>query len=67
MHFTALIGRERMMDEIEQFAEELAVHVMATGRDPREILQSMRDEGYIDCDDEGFEECIRRAVEKTRD
>lgn len=52
------------MDEIEQFAEEVVSHAMATGRQPREILESMRDEGYIDCDNEAFEACVAMAESK---
>jgi len=52
--------------EVEQFSEELVSHARATGRKPREILQSMRDDGYIACDDEGFEECVRRTELKLK-
>lgn len=50
--------------EIEMMAEELVSHSLATTRSVREVLQSMRDEGYVDCDDEGFEACVKLAEEK---
>lgn len=48
-----------MNQDIEQFAGEIASHAMATGRRPREIIQCMIDEGYVEMDDEAVEECIR--------
>ena len=47
------------MTDLEQFAEEIASHVMATGRKPREVIQCLIDEGYVEMDDEAVEECIR--------
>lgn len=48
-----------MNQDIEQFAGEIASHAMATGRRPREIIQCMIDEGYVEMDDEAIEECVR--------
>lgn len=46
------------MEDLKEFAEEIASHALATGRQPREILQCMQDEGYIDFDDEATEVCL---------
>mgnify|MGYP007100066006 CR=1 FL=1 len=52
--------------EIEQFAEEIYSHASATGRQPREIIQCMIDEGYVEMDDEAVEECVRLVEEMTQ-
>jgi cobalamin biosynthesis Mg chelatase CobN len=52
------------MDDLSVLAEEVVAHSLETTRSVREVLQSMRDEGYIDCDDEGFEACVSLAETK---
>lgn len=52
------------MTEIDNLANELVSEAINHGRDPREMLQAMRDEGYVDCDDEGFEACVALAMRK---
>jgi hypothetical protein len=46
------------MDEI---IEQVRAEHLKTGRDVREILEAMRDEGYIDCDELIFEEMVERS------
>ena len=47
--------------ELQYFADEIRQEAKATGRNVREILDAMRDEGYIDCTDEYLEQCAKLA------
>lgn len=50
-----------MDDQLDDVAEQVRAEHLKTGRDIREILEAMRDEGYIDCTDEALEQCAARA------
>ncbi len=46
---------------MEEVVTQVREEHLKTGRDVREILEAMRDEGYIDCDELIFEELVERA------
>lgn len=46
---------------MEEIAKQVSVEHLKTGRDIREILDAMRDDGYIDCDDLHMEEMAEMA------
>lgn len=41
-----------------EIAEMVRRECAATGRNPREVLQTLEDEGYIDFDEEGVNACL---------
>jgi hypothetical protein len=58
-----------MDDDYESMFRELADDArqehQKSGRAVREILDAMRDEGYIDCTDEELERCAKLAEGHT--
>lgn len=50
------------MNPLEVLAAEVREIHLETGRDIQEILEAMRDEGYIECTDEELEQCAARAA-----
>lgn len=48
--------------EEEDLAIEVGQEAIKTGRAPREILEAMRDEGYLDADDEGMDLLVAQSM-----
>ena len=49
-------------EQMEHVAELVRNEHDKTGRDIYEILEAMRDEGYIECSDEGLARVAKRAA-----
>ena len=45
----------------QELADDVRQEHQKSGRDIREILAALRDEGYFDCTDEELERCARLA------
>jgi hypothetical protein len=48
-------------EQMQEMADEVRAEAAKTGRDVREILEAMRDEGYIECSDDALERCAVMA------
>jgi hypothetical protein len=57
---------ELMCEQMDDIAAQIQDEYQKTGRNHREIAQCLRDEGYVECSDERFEELIKMAEELTR-
>lgn len=53
---------ELMCEQEDELADDVRKEHLRTGRDVREILDAMRDEGYIDCTDEALERIAKIAL-----
>ena len=51
---------------MQTVADDVRSEHLRTGRDVREILAAMRDEGYIECTDAALERCAQMALQKRR-
>lgn len=49
-------------EEMQDIADQVRAEAAKTGRDVREILEAMRDEGYISCSDDALERCAVMAT-----
>lgn len=49
-------------EQMQDVADQVRAEHLKTGRDVREILAAMRDEGYIECTDDALERCAKMAV-----
>ena len=47
--------------EWQEIADQVRAEAAKTGRDEQEILEAMRDEGYIECNDTLLERIARMA------
>lgn len=47
--------------ELQDIADQVRAEHLKTGREVPEILEAMRDEGYIGCDDATLERCAALA------
>lgn len=54
---------EAMCELMDDIAAEVRAERQKTGREVREILAAMRDEGYITCTDDALERCAKIAEE----
>lgn len=52
-------------EQIRSVADQVRTEHIKTGRDIREILEAMRDEGYIECSDAALERCAILASQST--
>ena len=52
-------------EQMEELADQVRAEAAKTGRDVREILEAMRDEGYIECSDDALERCAKMALSIT--
>jgi hypothetical protein len=50
-------------EQLQEIADQARDERAKSGRDIREILQALRDEGYIDCSNEALERCAKMADE----
>ena len=50
------------MTPLEELAQDMREEHRKTGRDVREMLAVLRDEGMVECTDEEVEACIRLAM-----
>lgn len=51
-------------EQMQEVADQVRNESQKSGRDVREILQAMRDEGYITCTDAALERCAVMATEQ---
>lgn len=51
--------------EWQDIADQVRAEAAKTGRDVREILDAMRDEGYIQCSDNALERCALMALQPS--
>lgn len=51
-------------EQMQDIAAQARDEHQKTGRDIREILEAMRDEGYIQCSDVALDRCVVMASEK---
>jgi hypothetical protein len=56
---------KRQDRQMQQLANQVRGEAAKTGRDVREILEAMRDEGYIECSDDALERCAKMASPVT--
>lgn len=52
-------------EQMQDVADDVRREHLETGRDVREILAAMRDEGYIQCSDAALERCAQMALAET--
>jgi hypothetical protein len=48
-------------EQLQDVADQVRDEHLKTGREIREILEAMRDEGYIECSDAALERCAALA------
>lgn len=58
---------ERRCEQMDDTAARVRAEHLKTGRNVREILNAMRDEGYIECTDQALEECAKIAEYENDD